>query len=556
MKNVTQVLIALFIGIMGFASKSSAQFRSGEALKTELKDSHFTATVPVGFHFNEKAPNAIIIDDKKVKPTRVEARKVEFVGLTSGWKKAFANLYICDDALTYCEPRRVDLAGPLGSKNAAEPAKSLSAKPKKTTAMKLDSNGFILDDLSGAVEKAKREKKLLLVDFSARWCPGCMRLESEIFSNADFKKQASQFVKVKIDVDRFENAVLSEKYRIQGIPAVLALDAEQKEIERFVDFQPMPMIKDFLGSVRQNSVAIEKLLGKGGAATAAENEQIGRRLLRAGDAALSLTYFQKVAPAPIELLTAQVAAAKEAFTKDDKTKKSYERVLREAIDADPASTRALLWRTQLIALNPEAADIKTLTSDGVRQADQLLENREKIPSATRGDLVGEFTGYEPLMIAIARADLISANGAESAEAKQAWKKAAEVGRGLNIKMKARGPAVRYLIVLTQAEEFAEAAELSKKLLKADPSNPELLRRQLRSLNGTGDYAKAIVVGQRALKQSYGRNEYWVAEQLAKSYLGAGKKKEANELLDRYLNRDDADWASLKSTLESMRKLRS
>ena len=36
--------------------------------------------------------------------------------------------------------------------------------------------------------KAKKEKRLILADFSARWCPGCVRLENEVLGSREFKK--------------------------------------------------------------------------------------------------------------------------------------------------------------------------------------------------------------------------------------------------------------------------------------------------------------------------------------------------------------------------------
>lgn len=544
-------LIVLFL--MASPILAAAQFRSGNALTTELKGSNFTATVAVGYHFNEKAPNGLVLDDKKLKPTKIEARKVEFLNLPK-FKVGFASVYICDDALTFCEPRRIELGE--NSKNVAkEGAASTSTSTSKKKSLVTNADGFIVDDFSGAVEKALREKKLLLLDFSARWCPGCIRLEKEVFKTAAFRKQTADFVKVKIDVDRFENIVLSEKYAIRGIPTIIAVDPAQKEIERFYDYQPALTVQKFIESVRADATPLETLLEKNTAANSAQNEKIGRRLFAAGNAAQAVAYLQKVEPAPAELATAQVTAARTNYKADEKTKDMYIKTLREAIAKDPSSTRAITWRMNLVELLTDTAEIQKLISEGVAAADALLADRSKIGPATRGDLVGEFSGYEPLMVASARADLVAAGGAEKPEAKEAWKKAAQVGRELKIKTSDRGPALRHLIVLTAAEEYGDALKLVQALLKDDPKNPELQRRQLRTLVGLRKFSEAIKVGQQALKESYGRNEYWVAEQLAKAYLGAGKKAEANALLDRYLKREDADWANLKPTLESMRKMR-
>ena len=99
----------------------------------------------------------------------------------------------------------------------------------------------------------------MLVDFGARWCPSCVRLEDEIFGTTRFKNMTKDFVKVKIDVDRFENTVVSEKYSVKGIPTLLVVNSDAQEISRMVDFQTLDVWNSFFSSIKADPLSLSKL---------------------------------------------------------------------------------------------------------------------------------------------------------------------------------------------------------------------------------------------------------------------------------------------------------
>ncbi len=97
--------------------------------------------------------------------------------------------------------------------------------------------GLWQTDFKAAQAKAKAENKYLLVDFTGSdWCSWCMKLHNEVFDKEPFKAEApKQFVLVELDfpqqkeqsdVLKKQNKELSEKYKIQGFPTVLLMDAE------------------------------------------------------------------------------------------------------------------------------------------------------------------------------------------------------------------------------------------------------------------------------------------------------------------------------------------
>ncbi|MBI4027736.1 MAG: thioredoxin family protein [Verrucomicrobia bacterium] len=92
-----------------------------------------------------------------------------------------------------------------------------------------------------ALEKAKAENKLLLMDFTGSdWCGWCIRLDKEVFSQKEFKEYAEKnLVLLKLDFPRKkalaasekkQNSELADKYSIKGYPTVIVLNAEGTQV--------------------------------------------------------------------------------------------------------------------------------------------------------------------------------------------------------------------------------------------------------------------------------------------------------------------------------------
>ena len=101
-----------------------------------------------------------------------------------------------------------------------------------------------LDDLDAAKERARAEKKLILAAFEGSdWCGWCKKMEKDVYTQTEFMPTVSpRFVPVYIDMpqDRSllreavceRNSALHGKYGIRGVPCVVILDAEGKELGR------------------------------------------------------------------------------------------------------------------------------------------------------------------------------------------------------------------------------------------------------------------------------------------------------------------------------------
>ena len=84
--------------------------------------------------------------------------------------------------------------------------------------------------ISAALVQARREKKVVLLQFGANWCVWCHRLH-ELFS-ADPEIAATlkkNFVVVMIDVDKQHNADIDARYgnpTKNGLPVIVVLDSK------------------------------------------------------------------------------------------------------------------------------------------------------------------------------------------------------------------------------------------------------------------------------------------------------------------------------------------
>ncbi len=117
-------------------------------------------------------------------------------------------------------------------------------------------------DLDKAFEKAKAEKKSVLVEFTGSdWCPPCIAMRKNVFSKKEFVDAASKkYVLVELDFPNGDKAVkekntpLAEKYKIEGFPTVILFKADGKEFTRFYASE-FPKTEAFLKHLDQ---ALEK----------------------------------------------------------------------------------------------------------------------------------------------------------------------------------------------------------------------------------------------------------------------------------------------------------
>jgi thioredoxin-related protein len=104
-----------------------------------------------------------------------------------------------------------------------------------------------LTDLPTAQAKAKRESKLVLMDFTGSdWCGWCIKMKKESLDKPEFSQYATKnLVLVEVDFpnqkklsaeQKKANDALKSKYNVEGYPTFVITDADGKELGRQVGY--------------------------------------------------------------------------------------------------------------------------------------------------------------------------------------------------------------------------------------------------------------------------------------------------------------------------------
>jgi protein disulfide-isomerase len=98
-------------------------------------------------------------------------------------------------------------------------------------------------DVPAASAAAAKEKKAILLDFTGSdWCGWCVKLKKEVFDTPEFATWAKdKVILVEIDFPRGksqpakvkkQNDELSNKFKIDGFPTIVLVDAKGNELGR------------------------------------------------------------------------------------------------------------------------------------------------------------------------------------------------------------------------------------------------------------------------------------------------------------------------------------
>ncbi|MES2425233.1 MAG: DUF255 domain-containing protein [Pseudomonadota bacterium] len=105
-------------------------------------------------------------------------------------------------------------------------------------------------------ERAKREKKFVLLDVEAVWCHWCHVMDAKTYTDPKVKKLIKErYIAVKVNSDAHPE--IARRYEDYGWPATIVFDATGQEIVKRRGYMPAPMFSSILeGIIRDPSPII------------------------------------------------------------------------------------------------------------------------------------------------------------------------------------------------------------------------------------------------------------------------------------------------------------
>ena len=211
-----------------------------------------------GHHFNIEAPQKC----GGMKALEVLPRRLRCQLPKPGLAKVLVS--VCDDALTFCrqETFNVKVEGLTKAKRKASPAKAAPKGGKGAP------SGFIDNEPARARALARREGRLLFIDFYGIWCPPCNQLEEEAYPDPAFQAASADFVKLGLDADADVSFDWKSHFKVGGYPTLIVADANLNELGRVVGSRSGPALAKFLNDVKmfrdEPVEAAAALVAKGG----------------------------------------------------------------------------------------------------------------------------------------------------------------------------------------------------------------------------------------------------------------------------------------------------
>ena len=92
---------------------------------------------------------------------------------------------------------------------------------------------FFQGALDGVFEKAREEKKLVMVDVYTSWCGPCKLMDRTTFKDGEVRRfLTDKMIGYKIDAEKGEGIAFARKYGVVGYPCLLILDERGQLVSR------------------------------------------------------------------------------------------------------------------------------------------------------------------------------------------------------------------------------------------------------------------------------------------------------------------------------------
>ncbi|MBW8017334.1 MAG: thioredoxin family protein [Planctomycetes bacterium] len=119
-------------------------------------------------------------------------------------------------------------------------AKAPPAPAKKTDTTKKSGVAEIAvvrwyDSYETAVKMSKLKKKPLFIDFTAKWCGWCEKMDKEVLSHQEIAVKLQKFVCVRIDVDKDRRTAYG--YGVSSLPRVIIVNTHSEIVGDWLGYR-------------------------------------------------------------------------------------------------------------------------------------------------------------------------------------------------------------------------------------------------------------------------------------------------------------------------------
>lgn len=149
---------------------------------------------------------------------------------------------ICDDAGTACAVVQQDVQGIIETRRSGE----IVLSP-----VTLEETSEITRVTSLEATLATTPHDIVLVDFTAIWCPPCNLLGAEVLHAAEPPDVLQEMTVVEVNVDDHSTWAVKDRYRVGGYPTLIAVDRTGAEIDRMVGYPGKDATLQWLAQLSQ-----------------------------------------------------------------------------------------------------------------------------------------------------------------------------------------------------------------------------------------------------------------------------------------------------------------
>ncbi len=468
-----------------------------------------------GYHFNQEAPQ-----ECGGRPAFDVGRKSLKCSFPSPGRQD-VSLKICDDGGDTCffADFGLDVTGP-----AAKAGTSGTAAPAEKEEVL---EGFLLNVPLESQNRAREERKLLFIDFFAKWCPPCRLMESTVLDKQQFMEATAGMVRVSLDVDKPAAAEWAKRFSVKAYPTYLVADASLNEIGRWTGSAGLSAFTAWLkDQERWKELPIADAETKASSLDDAGRLRVAKARLDSKKWQGAMDLLSGLKTREAEFLHAYAGVARAVEEAPSSTTATLAPVYTAAIsrfdgsDGKDAEVGIMEWVGSLHGIDPKAAALWLDDADTL--AGRFLASRS-----------AEAEGYTPADIYVTMAETLEEAGmkekavpfyflaAESCR-EQAEAAAAPAGaRGLRL---CEG---RYL---SAAGRYEEAAGVYGALVKAYPGEYAFHRAYAGALQKLKKYPEALEEAREAERLSYGSIRYSIIAMEARIEAEQGRKDSAVKIL--------------------------